>query len=582
MEIFETDVLVIGAGPAGLTASALLARAGIKAIGITKYPGTADSPRAHINNQRTAEILRDLGVEDRLGQTAMPHELMGTQIFATSFAGLELSRTSAWGAGIDRRTDYQMASPSSMSNISQHKLEPIILEAATRNGADIRFNHELVDLHQDRGGVTARVLERTTGREHEIRSKYLIGADGGRSLVASKAGFEFDGRFNIGEAISVWVEADLTAYTRHRSGAIAFITPQASDIWMSIWPCVTPWTQWNPFFFRHGWAPGSTDEETLQGYIREAIGDPSVPFKIKKISPWQVNHVVAKSYRSGHVFLAGDAAHRHSPANGLGSNTSVQDSYNLAWKLSLVLSGKADEGLLDSYHDERQPVGRKVIDRAMKSHVEIEPWSEAAGFKPGISGQDAKHNIEELFGASDVGETRRKALLAGVDLMNYQFNAHGVELGQRYRSGVIASSEPFPEYQRDPELFFQPDAVPGSHIPHVWVQRAGADISTLDVCDYAKFTLIVGAAGDRWDEAAASVASELGVPIVPARIGLRQDVDDMYGEWINIRGVSDLGCLLVRPDRFIAWRSRDLPSDPALALRQAMLSILGRDTVTSG
>jgi 2,4-dichlorophenol 6-monooxygenase len=576
METLETDVLVVGAGPAGLTASALLARAGVRAIGITKYSGTADSPRAHITNQRTAEVLRDLGVEGRLREAAMAHELMGTQIFATSFAGLELSRTTAWGAGIDRRTDYQRASPSSMSNISQHKLEPIILEAAMRNGADIRFNHELVDLRQDQDGVTARVLERTSGQEREIRSKYLIGADGGRSLVASKADFEFDGRFNIGEAISVWLEADLTAYTQHRSGAIAFITPQASDIWMSIWPCVTPWTEWNPFFFRHGWAPGATDEETLQGYIREAIGDPTTPFKIKKISPWQVNHVVAKSYRCGRVFLAGDAAHRHSPANGLGSNTSVQDSYNLAWKLSLVLSDKADESLLDSYNDERQPVGRKVIDRAMKSHVEIEPWSDAAGLKAGMSGQDAKDNIEELFGASEVGEKRRHALLSAVDLMDYQFNAHGVELGQRYRSGAIASSDPFPEYRRDPDLFFQPDAVPGSHIPHVWVQHGGAAISTLDVCDYSRFTVIAGAAGQPWDEAAVSIACELGVPIATARIGLRQHFDDMHGDWINIREVSDRGCLLVRPDRFIAWRSHDLPDDPAAALRRAMLSILRR------
>jgi 2,4-dichlorophenol 6-monooxygenase len=158
--------------------------------------------------------------------------------------------------------------------------------------------------------------------------------------------------------------------------------------------------------------------------------------------------------------------------------------------------------------------------------------------------------------------------------MNYQFNAHGVELGQRYRGGAIASSEPFPQYQRDPELYFQPDTVPGSHIPHVWLQRNGAAMSTLDVCDYSGFTLIVGVAGGSWVEAAATIASELGVPLRTARIGLRQDFDDIDGEWIKIREVSDRGCLLVRPDRFIAWRSHELPGNPTAALREAMLSIL--------
>lgn len=130
----ETDVLIVGAGPAGLTATALLARLGVKSISVTKYDSTADSPRAHITNQRSMEIFRDLGFEDRVRARAMPQDLMGTQVFATSFAGLELARTRAWGAGVDRRSDYERASPTGMCNISQHVLEPIILEAARSNG----------------------------------------------------------------------------------------------------------------------------------------------------------------------------------------------------------------------------------------------------------------------------------------------------------------------------------------------------------------------------------------------------------------------------------------------------------------
>jgi len=204
------------------------------------------------------------------------------------------------------------------------------------------------------------------------------------------------------------------------------------------------------------------------------------------------------------------------------------------------------------------------------SHDDIETISLELGEH---LGQDSLVMLE--VGIHD-GEERRRALLAGVELMNYQFNAHGVELGQRYRGGAIASSESFPEYQRDPELYFQPDSVPGSHIPHVWLQHKGAAISTLDVCDYSGFTLIVGVGGGSWLEAAATIATELGVPIKTAQIGLRQDFDDSDGEWIKIREVSDRGCLLVRPDRFIAWRSYDLPIDPAATLREAMLSVLGR------
>ena len=579
MNTIKTDVLVVGAGPAGLTATALLARAGIDAITITKYAGTADSPRAHITNQRTVEVLRDLGVEDDLIAQAMPQHLMGAQIFATSFAGMEIGRMMAWGAGLDRRSDYLGASPSAMCNIPQHKLEPVILGAATRHRAEVRFNSELVRISQGRDAVHAIVLDRKEQAEYTIHAKYVIAADGARSKVAEEIGFDFVGEAGVGEAISVWLDADLTRFTKHRSGAVAFIAHQASDIWMSVWPCVTPWTEWNPFFFRHAWAPGPADHDILTGHIRDAIGDPSVEFNIKKITRWQVNHMVAARYRNGRVFLAGDAAHRHPPANGLGSNTSVQDAYNLSWKLALVLKGKADEKLLDTYSTERQPIGRQVIDRAMRSVEDVLPWSDAMGLRPKMTDAEATANLDELFGDTERGADRREAVLASLKAMDFQFNAHGIELGQRYRDGALVSDHtPFPPYRRDPELFYQPTTHPGAYLPHAWVQDGHDWISTIDLARYDRFTLITGIGGEPWIEAAAKVSDALNVEIAAVPVGLRQPYGDVLGEWTALREVRDRGCILVRPDRVVAWRSMDRVDDPVGALRDVMLRLLGNRT----
>jgi 2,4-dichlorophenol 6-monooxygenase len=574
METITTDVLVVGAGPAGLTASALLARAGVPALTLTKY-ATANSPRAHITNQRSVEILRDLGIENRVMERALPHHLMGKQVFATAFAGRELSRMMTWGTGDDRIGDYRAASPTEMCNAPQHLLEPILLDRARDLGADVRLHHEVVSIDQDDDAVTARVRPRRGGDEFEVVARYAVGCDGARSIVATAGGFELEGEAGLGNAITVWIEADLARYTEHRSGALFVVCNPGSDDVVSIWTCIEPWNEWSTIFVRHGMAAQDLSEEAVLPRVRAAIGNDSVEVRIKHISPWEFNHVVASGYRSGRLFIAGDAAHRHPPANGLGSNTSVQDAYNLAWKLALVVQGRAGESLLDTYDAERQPVGRQVVDRANKSVGEMAAWLGPIGLRGGQTVEEAHSELDAIFGPD--GEERRLELLKGLEVMNAQFNAHGVELDQRYESSaVVRDGTPLPAPDRDPELYHHASTHPGCPLPHAWLGRGSHDVSTLDLCDYGRFTLITGAGGVAWEAAAAAVSEQLGVEVRPFRIALGQQDNDVYGHWTRRREVTDRGCVLVRPDRFVAWRSDDLPDDPTAALATAMTRILDR------
>ena len=580
MRTVKTDVLVVGAGTAGLTASALLARQGVRVLTIARHPGTSPQPRALFTNQRTAEIFRDLGVEEPARAASTPLAELSNSVLATSLAGMEIARYRCYGGG-ERMADYAAASPCGLLDLPQHLLEPILLRAAKDNGAEVLFFNELTAIDQSEHGVSARVLDRDSGEEYVVEAQYAIGADGARSRVAELLDFGFVGQSGLRHMLNMWFEADLEQYTAYRPSFIYVTAQPGETFWVGsgTFFCVRPWKEW-VLVSEYDPTQGEPDisDAAVTEFARSLIGDPDVRIEVKGTSKWQVNNVVATEYQRGRVFLAGDAAHRHPPSGGLGSNTSIQDAFNLAWKLAFVVKGQAGPGLLGSYHQERQPVGQQVVDRAVKSMQNMLPLIRALGFERGQTTEDGWKALNDLFAPGPDAEQRRADLAAALALQNYRSNALGVELGHRYVSGaVLDDGTPFREPERDPELYYHPTTHPGAYLPHAWLEQNHRRVSTLDLAGHGKFTVINGIGGQAWAEAATKIGADLGIDLPVHTIGQRCENDDVTGDWAALREIRDNGAILVRPDRHIAWRAHDLPTDPYRALESAVRSALALD-----
>ena len=580
-ENLETDVLIIGSGPAGGGAALALATYGVDHMVITKYRWTANTPRAHITNQRTMEVFRDLGIEPDVWAQAVPHELMGETVFCTSLAGDEIGRVRTWGTHPARDADYTMASPSQNCDIPQTLLEPIVIGHAASRGSRIRFDTEYVSLMQDDDGATVTVRDRVTGQTYDIRAKYVIGADGGRSRVAEDVGLPFEGQMDLAGSMNIVFHADLSHLVEHRPSVLYWVLQPGSDvggIGLGLVRMVRPWNEWLIVWgYDIGQPPPDVDDEMATRIVHELVGDDTVPVTIRSTSLWGNNKMYATRYRTGRVFCMGDAVHRHPPSNGLGSNTSIQDAYNLAWKLAYVLRGTAGEALLDSYDAERTPVGRQIVLRANKSIEEFGPIFSALGVLGTDDPDVMRAHIESRRDNTPEAARQRAELRAALELKDYEFNAHGVELGQRYASGaVVSDGTPEPAYDRDPELYYHPTTWPGARLPHVWLGRAGRRVSTHDLAGKGRFCLLTGIAGQAWADAAEKVATDLGIELAAHVIGPGREHIDLYEDWARAREVGEDGCVLVRPDMHVAWRAAGAVDDPAAELSQVLTAVLAR------
>lgn len=558
---FETDVLIIGSGPAGGSMSALLSTYGVANVVVTKYNWLANSPRAHITNQRTMEVFRDLGIENQIIEKGTAQDLMGNNIFCTSIAGEELGRLYSWGTHPNRLADYTLASPTAMCDIPQDLVEPILIDTAGKRGASFRFDTEYQSLKQDAEGVTATVKDRLSGEIYKIRAKYLVGADGGNSQVAADIGLPFNGKMGVGGSMNIVCQMDLSRYVAHRPSVLYWVLQPGSDvggIGMGLVRMVRPWNEWLIVWgYDINDTPPKLDDAEAIKIVHNLIGDDTIPVKIRSTSLWTINHCHATKISKQRVFCMGDAIHRHPPSNGLGSNTSIQDSFNLAWKLALVVKGKANASLLDSYNAERAPIAKQIVDRANKSISEFGPIFEALGLTSTKDPDAMKANMESRKEDNSRAIEQRQKLRDSILFKSYEFNCHGVEMNQRYTSNaVISEGTPEPKWQRDKELYYQASTRPGSHLPHVWLGDKGHKISTFDVAGHGAFTLFTGIGGQNWVEAAKTIAVDLGIDINTVTIGAGCDYTDLYGDWAGVRDIEESGCLLVRPDLYVAFRAK--------------------------
>ncbi len=375
----ETPVLIAGGGGAGLTASMLLARLGQEHLLVSARAGTSELPKAHVLNQRAMEILEDAGVADEIARRGTPAPNMAATAFYAGFAGpgeeygQMISRLECWGAGGEDE-NWRAASPWVQQNLPQIRLEPILrAHAEACSPGRVRFHHELLSLTQDSDGVSAVIRDHGAGEDYEVRSQYVIGADGGRR-VASEIGVTYEGLGVVSQTATLHVSADFSRWARDPDVLIRWILSPQSGVGVVMVPMGPE--RWGPE--SEEWvihlnaplgAPGWESEEQVQVAAREAMGIGDHAMRIHKITRWAVDAVMASAFSAGRVHLVGDAAHRHPPTGGLGLNSAIHDVNNLCWKLAAVLDGHAGPELLATYEPERRPCDEQNAQRSLENAI---------------------------------------------------------------------------------------------------------------------------------------------------------------------------------------------------------------------
>jgi 2,4-dichlorophenol 6-monooxygenase len=566
----------------------LLARQGLDHLLVSARPRTSDLPKAHVLNQRAMEILEDCGVADTIAERSTPAEQMAATAYYAGFAGPDpdfgrrLARLEAWGGGGDNE-NWRAASAWRQLNLPQIRLEPILKAGAEQlSPGRIRFNHELIELEQDEDEVTALVRDNGTGREYDVRSRYLIGADGGRR-VPDQIGVRHEGLGVVTETATLHVSADFSAWASDPDVLIRWIfSPQSGTMVVMVPMGPERWgpdsEEWVIHINYPAGDPRAHSNEQIEADVRKAIGLPDTPLDIHKITRWSVDAVIASAFRVGRVFLVGDAAHRHPPTGGLGLTSAIHDAHNLCWKLAAVLEGHASPELLDTYEPERRSTDERNCQRSLENALNHFVIGDLLGVSHENSPETSWANLRRMWSGRPEDAEHRAKVLRAMRMQSMEFSELNVELGYTYDSAAVVPDGSPTWKPLDDIRLYEPSTRPGSPLPHAWIDdHDGRRRAIKDLVRPGRFLLIAGEAGAAWCDAAQDLAANTGLPLDAVRIGhIDGDLYDPRCTWLRRREFGAEGAILVRPDRFVGWRSMGASEEPGEELTRAFGQLLGR------
>lgn len=515
-----TQVLIVGGSLVGLSAALFLSTYKIPVLLVERHPGTAIHPRVAGLSARTLELFRSMGAEAAIRLVEPPLLENSTVPVVESLVGEQLDLLEE-----DIGLIVSNASPIRGSMVAQDVLEPVLRHCAEQEGADLRYGTELLGFEQDEEGVTAQILDRESATYRSVRASYLLAADGNQSKIREQLGITRHGAGVLFHIISIIFTADIMKFFHERHAVMCLVGNETVPMGFLV-PYAGSSARTDLFRLDMAYDP---EEESLEDYpperclefVRAAIGRTDIPVQIKTVLTYDLSAFVADRWRQGRVFLVGDAARVQPPTGGLGGNTGIAEAHNLAWKLAAVLKGEASPDLLATYEEERKPVADLTVEQVTLLSQQRN------------SGSDA----------------------ITVDSLE-------INMGYRYVSGAIVAEggEGTPLLQQPLQWTGQP----GTHARHLTLERAGEQISLLDLLGHS-WVMLVGKGGQFWYEAAQQRASQERLSLQIYQIG--RDLIDSDSGFSSAYGVGESGAVLIRPDSFVAWRATGTPTTQEAAVQ---------------